>query len=47
MLKTFCWLKYYLYLCTRKSAYCAGSKANNTLTNSDLAFKNEAVEVPF
>ena len=37
----------YLYLCTRKSAYCAGSNANNTLTKSDLAFKDEAVEVPF
>ena len=36
-----------LYLCTRKSAYCAGSDANNTLIKSNLAFKYEAVEVPF
>ena len=36
-----------LYLCTRKSAYCAGSNANNTLIKSNLAFKNEVVEVPF
>ena len=35
------------YLCTRKSAYCAGSEANNTLIKSDLAFKDEAVEVSF
>ena len=37
----------YLYLCTRKSAYCAGPRAINTLTKSNLAFKNEVVEVPF
>ena len=36
-----------MYLCSRKSAYCAGSNANNTLIKSNLAFKNEAVEVPF
>ena len=36
-----------VYLCTRKSEYCAGEKANNTLIKSNLAFKNEAVEVPF
>ena len=36
-----------MYLCTRKSAYCAGPRANNTLIKSDLAFMNEAVEVPF
>lgn len=40
-------LTYYMYLCTRKSAYCAGPRANNTLIKSDLAFMNEAVEVPF
>ena len=36
-----------LYLCTRKSAYCAGLRAINTLIKSNLAFKDEAVEVPF
>ncbi len=36
-----------MYLCTRKSAYCAGPRANNTLIKSDLAFTNEAVEVSF
>ena len=41
------YLTLYLYLCTRKSAYCAGSIAINTLIKSNLAFKNEAVEVPF
>ena len=35
------------YLCTRKSAYCAGLYANNTLIKSNLAFKNEVVGVPF
>ena len=40
-------MKYNVYLCTRKSAYCAGSHANNTLIKSNLAFKNEVVEVPF
>ena len=40
-------LIYYMYLCTRKSAYCAGPRANNTLIKSNLAFKDEAVEVPF
>jgi hypothetical protein len=41
------YLIYYVYLCTRESAYCAGLYAINTLIKSDLAFKNEAVEVPF
>ena len=27
-----------VYLCTRKSAYCAGLLANNTLKKSDLTF---------
>ena len=40
-------LIYYMYLCSRKSCYCAGSQANNTLTKSNLAFENEAFEVPF
>ena len=40
-------LTYYMYLCTRKSEYCAGNMANNTLIKSNLAFKNEVVEVPF
>jgi len=40
-------LIYYMYLCSRKSAYCAGPRAINTLIKSNLAFKNEAVEVPF
>ena len=35
------------YLCSRKSDHCAGSEANNTLIKSNLAFMNEAVEVPF
>ena len=33
----------YLYLCTRKCAYCAGSHANNTLIKSDLTFNWEEV----
>lgn len=43
----FAYIIYYLYLCTRKSEYCAGRGANNALINSDLAFENEVVEVPF
>ena len=35
------------YLCSRKSEYCAGSKANNTLIKNDLAFKREEVSVSF
>ena len=40
-------LIYYMYLCTRKSAYCAGLRTINTLIKSNLAFTNEAIEVPF
>ena len=36
-----------LYLCTRKSVYCAGSKAINTLIKSNLAFNFEVVTVSF
>jgi hypothetical protein len=28
----------YVYLCSRKSKYCAGLTANNTLIKSDLTF---------
>ena len=38
---------YYMYLCTRKSGYCAGKTAINTLKKSNLAFKNEAIGVSF
>ena len=41
------YVAYNMYLCTRKSAYCAGPRAINTLIKSNLAFKDEAVEVPF
>ena len=34
---------YYVYLCTRKSAYCAGPTANNTLKKSNLTFRQEVV----
>lgn len=37
-------LIYYVYLCSRKSAYCAGSMANNTLKESDLTFSFEEVD---
>ena len=47
ILTIFAYIIYYLYLCTRKSEYCAGRGANNALINSDLAFENEVVEVPF
>jgi len=36
-----------VYLCSRKSGYCADNLVINTLKKSNLAFKNEAVEVSF
>jgi len=36
-----------MYLCTRKSGYCAGLHANNTLRKSNLTFKNEEVRAAF
>ena len=37
----------YMYLCSRYCAYCAGSLAINTLTESDLTFNLEEVSVSF
>ena len=37
----------YVYLCSRKSKYCAGLTANNTLIKSDLTFNWEVVSVSF
>ena len=36
-----------MYLCSRKSGYCAGLSANNTLIKSDLTFRKEVVSVSF
>ena len=44
---TLAYINYSVYLCSRKSGYCAGKHAINTLKKSNLAFKNEAIEVSF
>ena len=41
------YLIYYVYLCSRLSASCAGPMANNTLKKSDLTFSQEEVSVSF